>query len=425
MVKLLESSILKNMTLTELKKHAKHLRRSNYPISGYSVLTDSPEDMKTLRKMIRHAQKAGNSSSSSPKLSSPDTKIECDPEFENITHCQKKTSSKKVKQLAEDCGIDIDKYGTKPEQCAQLIKAQGGKKHSKKHDNSIKQTDAYKKLNKMKKKDSQNPDLQDKAKKLGIDYGNQDGENISMMKLRKHELIMAILEKKGKLPSSPKKKSSKKKTPSPKKKSSKKKTPSPKKKSSKKKTPSPKSSPKYPKKKCAGKKYKKLMKMGLKELKDVMYDAGLKHGLPKSKKGMVDYLCATEENGRCDPEKGVLCDDEFVCDASNNPGVCVSPDQASQHGGDLNTWEYNGKKIVGTYDAINALKLALKPKKKKLPDPWSKKGLERKKLINQVSLATGRPKKFFADWSTSELKTTIGRTGSSPRNDVDKIQRTS
>ena len=258
MFKKLERSVLKDMNLSDLKKYAKKLKTEGYPISGYSKLHDTSEDKSTLRKMIRKAEKSGNSSSvksSSVKSVSRIKKPGCNPVFDNLTHCQKRTSVKQVKELADDCGIDTNIFNTKPKQCAELIRVQGGglktksssKKSPKKKVSSttIDETDEYKKLNKMKKKDDDGDDLLNMARKLNITYSNQDGENISIGKLRKHELILAIINKKGK--------SSKKKTPvSPKKNSKKKKTPppvSPKKKSKKKKTPPPVSPKKKSKKK--------------------------------------------------------------------------------------------------------------------------------------------------------------------------------
>ena len=390
MVKKLESSVLKDMTLSDLKKHAKRLRRDGYPISGYSKLSDTPSDMSTLRKMIRRAQKAGKSSGSSPKASSPKKRSGCSADFENVTHCQKKTSAKKVKELAEECGIE---YTTKEKTCRALlalgVDVGGGggggspkkkkKSSSKTPSSAINQTDAYKKLNKLKKKDNNGPDLQDKARKLKITYADQDGENISMGKLRKHELILAILKKKGKGSIS---------TPTPPKKKSKKK---------KKRTPSPVKDA--------------LQSMSRKELRKVLREAGLTT-FPKDKQGMIDYLNAVNNNGRCDPEEGQWCNGEFVCDINNKPGVCLSPSQAQG----FDEWEYQGKKMVGTADAISALKQAMKPKKSKkkklkdtrpqgdLPDPWSAEGLKRKNLINQVSLATGRSKSFYKDWQVEDLR---------------------
>ena len=60
MVKNLEQSVLKVMNLSDLKKHAKNLRREGYQISGYKSLSDTKEDKSKLRKMIRKAQTTGS-----------------------------------------------------------------------------------------------------------------------------------------------------------------------------------------------------------------------------------------------------------------------------------------------------------------------------------------------------------------------------
>ena len=193
MVKILESTKLKYLSLSDLKKHAKNLRRDGYQISGYSSFLDTPEDLSKLRKMIRKAQKDGKTGSSLVKSS------KCNPGFENITQCQKKTTVKRVRELAEECGIETDKVD-KPTLCKNLMNAQNSSKKSPKKSPStdIKETDDYKKLDKMKKKDSKENDLIDFAHKLKISYGEQDGESIPITKLRKHELILTILKKQGK-----------------------------------------------------------------------------------------------------------------------------------------------------------------------------------------------------------------------------------
>ena len=93
MFKKLERSVLKDMNLSDLKKHAKKLKTEGYQISGYSKLHDTPEDISALRKMIRKAQKSGKSSSGkspSVKSVSPIKKSGCNPVFDNLTHCQKR-----------------------------------------------------------------------------------------------------------------------------------------------------------------------------------------------------------------------------------------------------------------------------------------------------------------------------------------------
>jgi hypothetical protein len=410
MVKKLESSVLKDMSLSDLKKHAKRLRKYGYSISGYSKLSDTSADKSTMRKMIRRAQKAGKSGGSSPKSSSPKKKSGCSTGFDNLTHCQKKTSAKRVKEIAEECGIE---YTTKAKTCKALMEAgvdvDGGsikeKKSSKTPSSAIKKTEAYIKLNKLKKRDNNGPDLQDKARKLKITYFDQDGDNITMGKLRKHELILAILKKKEKsnrksTPTPPrkrsKKKSNRKRTPTPpprkrsKKKSNRKRTPTPPRK--RKKTPESLTPPPLPSRKY---------------LRKTLRSKGLTT-FPTHKEGMFTYLKAVNNNGRCDPEKGQWCNGEFVCDINNIPGVCLSPTQAQG----LDSWEYQGKQMVGTSEAITALKKTLKTSKKRkdrpaLPDPWSTEGLKRKKLINQIALATGRAKSYYKDWQVDTLRETL------------------
>ena len=408
MVKELESDTLRKMSISELKKHAKNLKQAGYAIKGYSGLKDTNEDLKKLRKLIRHGQRAGVSKPSSPKKrvksstsekKSKKKKSGCNPDFKNKTECIKHTSASAVSKMAEDCGLDTDEMN-KNDQCVALFGMQDGPGKGIKSSNPYADDPDFKKLMK-----NTAPQLKEKAKKKKLVYIMEDGKKKSVSSTRKQSIAIALLElKKGKkVMVGEDITASSRRSPTPKKKT--KKTPTPKK-SSKKLAKTPVS---YPKKKCAGVKYKKLMAMPLNELRKTLHSKGLKSGLPRSKQGIVDYLCATEENGRCDPVAGEWCDGEFICDASNSPGVCVSPSQTGHHS--IDTWNYQDKKITGTVDAIAALKKALKPSKKSkkskkvdLPDPWSVEGLIRKKLINQIALATGRPKSTYSDWSIDELR---------------------
>lgn len=184
MVQHIDSAELRKMDFKELKKHAKELRRNGYDIKGYTSLSDNPSDMKLLRKMIRNAQKSKSTSKSKT----------CKTGLKNITDCQKNTSAKKVREIAEKCKIDTKKHNTKVKMCKELIRINGKSDKSSKSSKPEKVTDKhtdsdeYKKMKKHTKKE-----LQDKAKKLKIDYGSQDGEIILVNKLRKHELIVAIL----------------------------------------------------------------------------------------------------------------------------------------------------------------------------------------------------------------------------------------
>jgi len=165
-------------------------------------------------------------------------KSSCNPGFDNITHCKTKTSAKRVKELSDDCNIDTNIFTNKPSRCEELLRKQGGglkkkgstkkssgkksprkkvsskkvsskkvsskkvssKKVSSKKRIPAKQADEYKILNKTKKKDL--------SEFLGdITQGKQDGKLVSVNKLRKHELILAIINGKNTKRSSGKRKS--------------------------------------------------------------------------------------------------------------------------------------------------------------------------------------------------------------------------
>ena len=108
---------------------------------------------------------------------------------------------------------------------------------------------------------------------------------------------------------------------------------------------------------------KKLLGKNIKDLKALLTKSGTTSGQPKNKPELVDYLCALEENGRCDPEKGEDCDDGFVCDGTAK--ICLSPEQAEKR--NLTEMIWNGRKIIGTPFAIENLKKKLNFMEPKLP----------------------------------------------------------
>jgi hypothetical protein len=233
MVKKIETDILRKMNLSDLKKHAKRLKRGGYEISGYSKLKDTAEDLKILRRLIRSTQKKGKIATSTRKSPQGTKKSTCDAEFDNLTQCNKKTSVEKVKQTAKNCGID---YTTKQKTCVAIMESGLNKKTSSKStpkestrkkstpkkstpkkstpkkstpkkstpkkstpkESSITETKPYIKLNKMSKRSKTEPSLIEMARTLGITHGNQDKRSVSLSSLRKHELILAILDRKKK-----------------------------------------------------------------------------------------------------------------------------------------------------------------------------------------------------------------------------------
>lgn len=387
---------LKELSFSDLKKIAKKKGLT------YKDLSDDDKKEKKLIKRILEAQKSSRSSSpssrspKSPKKSykkhkspspkshkkskrSPSPKKDCGTEFSTYTHCYKDTSAATVKKYAEDCDLDMTEFNTKPKQCAELFTRQGGPKKSSKTaaKPSNQQGAEYKSLNKLKKKDTtgKSADLEDVAKELKISYVDQDGATIAVGKARKQSIINAILES-GKWTdklskkytgekrpvSSPKK--SKKKSPSPSssKKSSSPRSPSPKKskksKKSKKKTPSPSSSKKSP----SPKKVK----------------------TPSPKKS---------PKKTCDPANESYCDDDMVCNVDKKK--CISPSKAAKKiKKGLSSFEYQGKTIVGSENAIESLKGVLD----------QKEFMGKQTLLNKISVITGKPKSLYNKLSVSELK---------------------
>ena len=348
MVTILSSEDLKTMTFSKLKKHAQKLKKHNFIIKSFSDLSDTKDGLKKIRKIIRHAKQppssppssssssppssSSSSPSSPPSSQSPNT--EC--KFQYKKDCLKDKTPKEVEKIAKKCGVDTNKYTTKLDRCTQIFKKNGLYAPVKsKSDNS----DEYKKLNKLPKASKDKDDLQDIAKKLKITHGTQDGEKITMTKLRKPELIKEILKSKGR---------SVTKTSSLKKVSKKKSSP---KKVSKKKS-----------KKCGNYKYKNLLKKDIKELKEILKKKGIKKDLPKTQKGLSDYICASEDYDKCDPEKGSYCSEGFACDMNNK--LCITDEMAKENNISVLKLE-NGKKIIGRGKDIKIIEKMLKKQKTK------------------------------------------------------------
>ena len=117
-------------------------------------------------------------------------------------------------------------------------------------------------------------------------------------------------------------------------------------------------------KKCYdGNTYEELIAKKSAELKILLEKAGVKSGRPISKTEMAGYLCDIAQNKRCDLENDIECDGDLVCDASNNPGVCVSPKFVNQK---TTSMMWGGKKIIGTKIALVKLQKLLDMKKKEL-----------------------------------------------------------
>ena len=66
-----------------------------------------------------------------------------------------------------------------------------------------------------------------------------------------------------------------------------------------------------------------------------------------------------QEKEMCDPLLGKDCSGNLICNIDEIPNVCISPEIVEKKviEGLIETWEYNGKKIVGSKNAIETLKM--------------------------------------------------------------------
>ena len=108
--------------------------------------------------------------------------------------------------------------------------------------------------------------------------------------------------------------------------------------------------------KCAGGfTMEELIAKRIEELRKLL-DEQIISGKPITKAGIATYLCASTQNGHCDPEAELNCDDGYVCDAQAK--VCLDPSQA-QARPNLSTMTWNGREIIGTAHALATLKKKL------------------------------------------------------------------
>ena len=135
---------------------------------------------------------------------------------------------------------------------------------------------------------------------------------------------------------------------------------------------SPQPSPQPSPAKCfGGNTYDELINKKVTELRQLLADAGVTQGRPIKKDQMAQYLCNVAQQPRCNPEKGIFCDGDDVCDASNEEGVCVSPRLANLRGFE-EMFMPDGRRIIGTKAALKALQKRMSQSKIPTPPPKSK-----------------------------------------------------
>ena len=473
---------LKQMPFDKLKKYAEKLKKKGYKVKNLNKFVDTSEGHKDLIKHLIKAQEKGKQDDT--------PKNDCT-NYNTQRDCMRGPTPADVKQMAENCGVDIKKYTTKLDRCKQLMELKPcSKKKDSKKDNSKKNSDEYKKYNKYKLRSSTGEkSILDIAAKKKIEYVEQSGQKVLLKKATKENIIYAILKydkKRAKEKNENNEKNEKNEKVEVKPKKSKPKKSKPKK--SKLDTESDSESgsdikrqekeeenmknKKYKKKKhkiiekivlingenkykynnwsleelkqklesinnekeeddqeeddqeendqeenaqeedeekdeqedveedveeedvedeikpnkCSGLTREEFDELSGPQIRDKLKSLGLVNGLPISRDEKFNLMCDAQNNGRCDPEEGQWCNGDFICDASNKPGVCVS--KTSKTSKD-ETYEYKGKKIVGAPDVIKRIKQALEnktvePKISSKKDEEKDEEKQRKLLIENI-----------------------------------------
>jgi hypothetical protein len=175
---------------------------------------------------------------------------------------------------------------------------------------------------------------------------------------------------------------------------------------------------------CGKFSYDELLEKRLDELQKILEDKGIDASQVKSVDRARSLVCsvgeseAMDEEPNCDERDGYDCGDGKVCDVSTNPGVCVPKDIAefSAH-----SMVIDGKKIIGSANAIETLRKKMAPAKAgKKPSKSTSKRVKigegeeivevsedsdkKEKLIQTISLWTNKDPKEFKKLSIKQLQ---------------------
>ena len=354
---------LRALTISELKDIFRDL-----PLTGISKLDKEglvQAIYKHFRKMknsskseVSKSRKSRVSKSRKSRVSQSSKKLECGMDKKEClkTPKDKGPTLADLRELAQDCGIEPlkadGKSKSRSQLCREISEAVGEappprvspiqELGEEKYYDEIVTQDRESELNKLTK-----PKIVRIARKLGISRWN--GKPFS--KLTKADLVEAIISKESRVPTPPRARTPRARTP----------TPSP----PRARTPTP--SPPRDEGCYGGLTRQQLLKKGPIKLRKYLEAEGIKAGRPLKKDHMVEYLCALEQNTRCDPDNQIECDVNLVCDASNSPGVCLSPSLATER--KLDSFMHNGKKYVGTKKALSTVREKLMSVRTPTPSP--------------------------------------------------------
>jgi len=392
MVTIISAEDLQTKTLKELKAHVKALQAAGYPIDYDSVRNEakSEDDVeKFYRKKIRHAQR------SAPAKKSPGKKGRAE-ELDKLT-LRSKNNEPDLLTIAKELGIQKRTKLTKQSLIAEILKKE-----------KVQGPVEIAKAIPAKDSSPKNSSPKNSSKK-------------DITKMTKKELLEAMMKLQNKSPESTDeeveeveeevKVSSKSKSKSPKPKStvvdedddeveevkvvsvkSKSKSKSPVVEAKKSKSKS---------KECGEFSREELLNKRLKELRQLLQSKGIDASDVDNTEHAADIFCQFSKNEEnCGEDNDFACSGDKMCDISVKPGVCVDKGVAA---GEPAMLEYNGRQIVGSKEAIKALRKKLGISKSKEPDPFSPEGFERSKLLKRLEKVTGESGKNYKSMSNKQL----------------------
>ena len=122
--------------------------------------------------------------------------------------------------------------------------------------------------------------------------------------------------------------------------------------------------PRLPSPHCYGEyTYEKLNTMTVPQIIEEFFGKGkleLK-GRPKTKDELIAYICSIGNDRKC-KEPDWSCEDGYICDASNDPGICIPKkfgEDKYLNNRKFDSMMFNGKKIIGTKTSIANLRKKL------------------------------------------------------------------
>jgi hypothetical protein len=169
---------------------------------------------------------------------------------------------------------------------------------------------------------------------------------------------------------------------------------------------------------CGSYSYEDLVSKRLEELRKILKKKGIDSSSIEDKDKLVSLACEglKSTSSVCNQENEFNCPNGTICNISTNPGICVNPKLASSEqswlayypkdiqGLEISKMEHKGKQIVGSKEAINALRKKLGLKKYTPPADTTDLGAKRAKHLRNAVKYSGKPASFFSHMTDHQIK---------------------